>query len=223
MNLVTLLALLGGSIARLPALVIEGKRHNCRVWKVFPLTIVLTVVELVGTMILFYIENGYFGGMSYYGGILLMPLFCALVALIFRIPYSNLMDMCGAAAGGMLAVMRLECVYFGCCDGIDITLPSGATFAFPSPIVELVTVLFLMAIVLWIGKDRKYDGKLYPIYLILYGTTRFVLNWFRAGNEPFVWILPPGNFWSIIAVVIGLVWIAILSKVENIQTENVIS
>lgn len=212
MNLVTLLALVGGSIARLPALYIQSCRSQNKIWKIFPLTIALTIVELAGTMILFYIENGYFAGMSYYGGILLMPLFCILLAKIFNIPYNDLMDMFGAAAGGMLAVMRLQCVYFGCCNGIEITLPNSNTFAFPSPIVELITVLVLMFIVLYLGKKEKNYGKLYPIYMILYGTTRFILNWFRAGNTPFVWILPPGNFWSLIAIAIGVLWIYFFEK-----------
>lgn len=215
MNIVVLLALMGGTIARIPALWIQGRRSACKIWKIFPLTVLLTVVELAGTMVLFYIENGYFGGMSYYGGILLMPLFCIGVAFLFRIPYSTLMDMCGAAAGGMLAVMRLQCVYFGCCNGITIQLSADKSFAFPSPIVELITVLILMVIVLIIGKNPKFKGKLYPIYLILYGVTRFALNWFRAGNSPFVLGLPHGNFWSIVAVLVACIWLVILAKLEK--------
>ena len=221
MNIVTLLALIGGSIARIPALYIQGRRKNCRTWKIVPLTALLTVFELAGTMILFYVENGYFSGMSYYGGILLMPLFCVIVAILFHIPYLDLMDMCGAAAGGMLAVMRLQCVYFGCCNGIEISLSDSVAFAFPSPIVELVTVLVLMCIVIYLGKYEKYQGKLYPIYLILYGSTRFVLNWFRSGNEPFVWILPPGNFWSLVAIAIGILWVMLMNmrlrRAENVK------
>lgn len=220
MNIVVLLALIGGSIARIPALCIQGRRTGCKLWKILPLTAVLTVFELLGTMILFYVENGYFAGMSYYGGILLMPLFNVIVAKIFCIPYVDLMDMCGAAAGGMLAIMRLQCAYFGCCNGIDINISDTCSFAFPSPIVELVTVLILMYIVLCLGKYEKYQGKLFPIYLILYGSTRFVLNWFRAGNEPYVWILPPGNFWSLVAIVIGIIWIMLKNhKVKHVSKD----
>ena len=212
MNIVVLLALIGGTCARIPALIIQAKRSNCSVWKVFPFTVLLTLAEFGGTMLLFYVENGYFAGMSYYGGILLMPISCIILAWLFQIPYLDVMDMCGASAGGMLAVMRLQCVYFGCCKGIEMTI-AGNTFAFPSPVVELTTVLILMCIILWLGKDeKKYKGKLFPIYLILYGSTRFVLNWFRSGNQPFVWILPPGNFWSIVAILIGSLWLYAMSK-----------
>ncbi|MBR6682175.1 MAG: prolipoprotein diacylglyceryl transferase [Clostridia bacterium] len=205
MNIVVLLALIGGSIARIPAMIIQGKRSDVKVWKVFPLTILLTVVELLGTMILFYVENGFFGGMSYYGGILLMPIFVMPLAFLMRIPYKKVMDMCGVAAGGMLAVMRLQCVYFGCCDGREVSM-FGHTFAFPSPIVELTTVLIIMVVLVIVGKKIKL-GLMYPTYMIAYGVTRFILNWYRADNSPFVWNLPHGNFWSIIAVLIGVCWI----------------
>ncbi len=221
MNIVVLLALIGGTCARIPALIIQARRSQCSVWKVFPFTVLLTLAEFGGTMLLFYVENGYFAGMSYYGGILLMPISCILLAWLLHIPYRDMMDMCGASAGGMLAVMRLQCVYFGCCKGIEMTLGSGKTFAFPSPVVELITVLILMFIILWIGKEhQKYKGKLFPIYLILYGSTRFILNWFRSGNQPFVWILPPGNFWSIVAMLIGGVWLYVMARMSAKQSAD---
>lgn len=213
-NAVILLALAGGTLARIPALWIQGKRSGTKIWKIFPFTVLLTCAEFAGTMVLFYVENGYFAGMSYYGGILLMPIFCILFSLLFRIPYSDMMDMCGASAGGMLAVMRLQCVYFGCCKGIEMTV-AGKTFAFPSPIVELITVLLIMVAVLIIGKKESLRGKLFPIYLILYGVTRFGLNWLRANNSPFVWGLPHGNFWSLVAIAIGIVWILIFNMIKK--------
>lgn len=203
-------ALICGTIARIPALYIQARRSDIKIWKIIPFTILLTVAELSGTMILYWIENGFFGGMSYYGGILLMPLFSVLLALLFKIKYLDLMDLCGVSAGGMLAVMRTQCAYSGCCNGIMINLPGEVRFAFPSPIVELITVLIIMLVVLKMGKNQEYSGKLFPIYLIFYGVTRFVLNFFREGTEPFVWILPPGHFWSIVAVFIGVFWIVFL-------------
>lgn len=203
------MALAGGSIARIPALMIQAKRSGNKYWLMIPLTIAMTVFELLGTMILFWIENGFFGGTSYYGGILLMPVFCLILAPMFRIKYKDVTDMFGAAAGGMLAIMRLQCAYHGCCGGRIVTLPSGATFAFPSPFVELVVVLILMVVVVLCGKNPKMRGKLFPLYLILYGATRFILNGFRDGLVPFVGKLPAGHFWSLVAIVIGIAWLVV--------------
>ena len=138
-----------------------------------------------------------------------MPLYSILLALILRIRYNDFMDLCGVSAGGMLAVMRLQCVYFGCCKGITMTV-FGNTFQFPSPIVELITVLAIMVAILFIGKNARFHGKLFPLYLILYGVTRFGLNWLRANNSPFLLNLPHGNVWSLVAIFIGVVWLVIM-------------
>ena len=210
LGLATYIALLGGTIARIPPFYIQGKRRGIAVWKQLIITAILTVCELAGTMILFRIENGTFGGMSYFGGILLIPLFCIPLAFIFRISYSDLMDMVATGTGGMLAVMRIQCLYYGCCVGaVLFTAGSGYAVRFPSRGAEILTVLLITIGLLKIGNKSRYRGILYPIYLICYGTIRFMINWFRDGAEPFVWILPAGNFWSVIAVLLGLVWIVI--------------
>lgn len=210
LGLATYIALLGGTIARVPSFYIQGKRREIAVWKQLIITVILTVCELAGTMILFRIENGSFGGMSYFGGILLLPLFCIPLAFVFRVSYPDLMDMVATGTGGMLAVMRLQCLYYGCCVGAVLFVnAAGNEVRFPSRGAEILTVLLITIALLKIGNKDKYRGILYPIYLICYGTIRFMINWFRDGAEPFVWILPAGNFWSVVAVVLGLAWIAI--------------
>lgn len=207
-----LMALIGGTIARIPSMVIHGRRLKVALWKVLPLTIVFTLFELAGTMILFAVENGFLGGMSYYGGILLMPIFCVIISLIFRIPYFNLTDIFATAAGGMLAVMRIQCLINDCCKGIVLFSSDSITIRFPSRTFEMVTVLSIMTFLLVIGKNEKFKGKLYPIYLICYGVIRFTINWFREGITPFIGMLPPGNFWSLVAIALGIIWILLYNK-----------
>lgn len=205
----TKVALFGGTIARIPSFYIQGKRLEIAIWKQLIITAVLTICELAGTMILFRIENGAFGGMSYFGGILLLPLFCIPLALVFRVAYFDLMDMVATGTGGMLAVMRIQCLYYGCCAGtVLFTTGSGYEVRFPSRVVEILAVMLITIALLKIGNKEKYKGLLYPIYLVCYGVIRFLINWFRDGAEPFVWILPAGNFWSVVSVLIGLAWIA---------------
>lgn len=212
----TWIGLACGSVARIPALCIQGHRSGCKVWKVFPLTFLLTVFELIGTMILFLVENGIIGGISYFGGILLLPVFCVGLAWLFRIPYMDLMDMTATGAGAMLAVMRVQCLNFGCCGGkILFSTTSGKEIRFPSQLTELVSVLIIMVVLLIVGKNRKKRGKLYPMYLIIYGVIRFSINWFREGITPFVWVLPAGNFWSLVAIVYGSTWLMILKNREK--------
>lgn len=115
------------------------------------------------------------------------------------------MDICAVPIYAMLAVMKVRCLLDGCCDGIIVELGDGVSFIFPSQIAEMIVILLIMIkLISWEVKGLNKD-ILYPLFLIMYGVTRFVLNFFRADLSPFVWILPPGHFWSIVAVISGLI------------------
>jgi prolipoprotein diacylglyceryltransferase len=200
-----------GMILRIPILLIQGKRFNVKTFKLPILAVVFTLFELFGTMVLYVIENGAIGGMSYYGGILLMPIFAILLSLVFRIKYLDTMDLFATVAGAMV-VMRVQCILTGCCGGKVLFTYKGTDIRFPNRIIEIITVLVLTIILLNLGKKVKYKGLLYPIYMISYGIVRFIINWFREGVTPFVWVLPAGNFWSLIAIAVNVLWIIVVIK-----------
>lgn len=52
-------------------------------------------------------------------------------------------------------------------------------------------------------KKKKQKGMIYPVYLIGYGVTRFILTFLRY-PKPWLGPLPPGAFWSLIAIAAGL-------------------
>jgi hypothetical protein len=184
---------------------------NIKTFKLPILAVVFTLFELFGTMVLYVIENGAIGGMSYYGGILLMPIFAILLSLVFRIKYLDTMDLFATVAGAMV-VMRVQCILTGCCGGKVLFTYKGTDIRFPNRIIEIITVLVLTIILLNLGKKVKYKGLLYPIYMISYGIVRFIINWFREGVTPFVWVLPAGNFWSLIAIAVNVLWIIVVIK-----------
>ena len=187
------------------------KYPHIRLWMYPVISLLLTVAGVAGTMLMFYIETGRFGGTSFFGAILFVPVLM-LPVLLLRIPYRTLMDLCAPAESLMLAVMKLDCLAQGCCSGKYF--PS-LDFRFPSQIVEMIVTLCIMLLLLYIRKDPCKEGSLYGWYLIIYGSTRFVLNWFRHGISPFVWLLPAGNFWSLIAVAFGLLWLLVMKKLYN--------
>jgi prolipoprotein diacylglyceryltransferase len=121
------------------------------------------------------------------------------------------MDLFATVAGAMV-VMRVQCILTGCCGGKVLFTYKGTDIRFPNRIIEIITVLVLTIILLNLGKKVKYKGLLYPIYMISYGIVRFIINWFREGVTPFVWVLPAGNFWSLIAIAVNVLWIIVVIK-----------
>lgn len=107
----------------------------------------------------------------------------------------------------MLAILKMQCAVNGCCVGILLTITADGTYIrFPSQIIELLNALVLMVILLWLIRKGTWQGRIYPIYMLLYGITRFILNLLRD-TKPFLLGLPAGNFWSLVAIVIALIWL----------------
>lgn len=201
----------GGAVAMLILMLLRRKTFpQVQIWKYPLISILLTFAGVAGAMLMHFVESGHFGGTSFFGAILFVPVLM-LPALLLRVPYGTLMALCAPAECLMLAFMKVDCLISDCC--IGKYLPA-LDFQFPSQIVEMLTALVIMLILLQLERNPKNRNTLYAYYLLLYGATRFVLNWFRYGIKPFVWILPAGNFWSIVAIVFGLLWLAVEAKVS---------
>jgi prolipoprotein diacylglyceryltransferase len=189
--------LLLGTLAMLIPICIQAKWYGVKWWKTIVIALLLTVSGTLGTYLWFFVENGRFGGRSFYGAVFIVPVLFILVSWVFRIPYGKLMDLCAPAECIMLVLMKALCVLEGCCKGRILF----ENVRFPSQIAELVNALILLVILMYLSHKKENRGKIYPMYLLIYGASRFVLNFFRD-----VWAetwMPMGTLWSILAMVIG--------------------
>lgn len=202
-------------------LLLRRRKYNTvKPVKIVAICILLTLCGVAGALIMHYIESGNFSGTSLFGAVLFVPIMMLPISQILRVPYSTLLDMCAPCECIMLAVLKFNCFKAGCCSGRVLTTASGSTIRFPSQLVEMIAFLLIMAVLLKLEKKQETDGKLYPLYLIVYGCTRFILNSFRAGLREFVWIFPPGHFWSIISIIVGVSALIFLKKNKCIRTRQ---
>ena len=95
----------------------QARKYEIKLWKIVPIAFVLTIVGTLGTYLWFLLENLHWGGRSFYGAVFLVPIAFLLVALIVRIPYGQLMDLCAPAECIMLSIMKVQCLMEGCCAG----------------------------------------------------------------------------------------------------------
>lgn len=198
----TLLGL--GSLAMLASMLLRKKQFpQVAVWKMVVLSLWLLVTGVAGTMILAYIESGVFGGTSFYGAIFLVPILI-FPAMLMKLTYTDILNLCAPAECAMLVVMRFDCLDKGCCFGRY--LPE-LEFQFPSQIAEMVVGITIMLTLIRMHK-KDHQVSLYPWYMILYGACRFVLQGFRyGGTDPWVLGLSQGHLWSLVSMVIGTVWL----------------
>jgi len=211
MSFERILIILGGTLGMLLLMLFRKRKYaEIPVWKMIISSLLLAVCGVVGAMLMYFIESGSFGGTSFFGAILFIPVLMLPVALMLRIPFGRMMDLCAPCECVMLAVLKVDCLISGCCYGRMF-----GEFQFPSQIVEMIVILIIMVILLRMEIKPKNKNLIYPYYLILYGATRFFLNLLRGGLTPFVWILPAGNFWSLVSVCIGMSMLLLIKHKEK--------
>jgi len=217
MGIQRIIIILEGTLAMFVLMLLRRKSYpQIKNWQFGVVSILLTISGVIGAMLMHFIESGTFSGTSFFGAILFVPVIM-LPALLIKIPYGTLMDLCAPAESLMLAFMKVDCLVAGCC--IGKYLPNLG-FQFPSQLIEMVVTIIIMAVLIKIEKNPKNKNTIYAWYLILYGVTRFILNWFRYGVKPFVWVLPAGNFWSLVAIAVGIVWLLIVKRIKCAKKDN---
>lgn len=183
-------------------MLLMGKWYAIGKAKTILAAVCLTICGVLGTYLWFWLETGgRWSGRSFYGAVFLVPVMFLAVAPMLRIQYARLMDLCAPAECIMLVLMKALCLVEGCCGGMLLyTADNGTEVHFPSQIVELVNAAVLCGALLWLSRKEKQRGLIYPWYLLLYGATRFVLNFFRAESNL---TLTNGGVWSLCAIAIG--------------------
>ena len=205
----TLAVYLGiGTLAMLIPIAVQTKKYKISLWKSIPTAFFLTITGTIGTYLMFFIENHWIGGTSFYGAVFFVPVIFPLLAKLLHESRADLLDICAPAECIMLAIMKVQCTLSGCCGGREITIPGSLEIVrFPSQIAELINALILFAILFWISSKKKRRGSIYPIYMLLYGCTRFVLSIFRESWVTTEMFLPYGNIWSLLSISLSILWL----------------
>lgn len=161
------------------------------------------------------------GGLTFYGGVLL-----AVPAGIFflkrkKVPLWPLADLAAPSFALGLGIGRLGCFLNGCCFGNPADLPwavrfptqsaAGAAFAcpvHPSQLYESVFGFVTMFLILALGKKKHHDGKLFCLFIGLYGLWRLASDKMRYYEASQAWMGLTNNQW----ISLGLLAFAIVTS-----------
>ena len=204
-------------------LLLRRKRFDLRVWQCFVFSALAVAVALLGAKILYTLENweavqknGFsWSGVSLFGSVFLIPALMPLVGKMFGLRPGQATDICGPCATVMLGFVRAGCRFSGCCGGWWIQVGERG-FRWPTQVVESIGAFAILGFLLQMEEDGECSGKLYPLFMVIYGGLRFVVEFFRDTVKP--WIgLGHGQWFGLAAILIGILWI---KNIEVKQNEN---
>jgi prolipoprotein diacylglyceryltransferase len=188
-----------------------GKKLRIKNW----LAVLLSIAHMICAVLcarLFAFMEGAPGGMSLYGGLFFLPVLFCLIAWLSKRSIIEACDVFTIPNIVTVFCARLNCVFSGCCLGTLI--PGTEGLRWPTREIELALYVVLYIVLRQkIGKPA-YKGKLYPIYMITYGTFRFVVEWFRESTNA-VGFVHISHIWSLLAIAIGVTAICLINKNKN--------
>ncbi len=161
-----------------------------------------------------------FGGSVYYGGLIGGMIAAAIVMKRRNYPAEIMTDIAAPAVALFHGFGRIGCFLGGCCYGIEV--PWGVTYTHslnesangvPRMPVQLFESAFefLLFFLLWmLLRHDRLKGRLFSLYLVLYGIFRFIIEYFRGdAYRGFLFGLSTSQFISIFAVAGGAVYLVV--------------
>lgn len=175
-------------------------------------TVVTGYLLLWGTSWVF--GGGKMNGLNFIRIVTFLPVPIFLLSRLFRDPFGDVADFLAPLVPVFHGVTHLGCIFAGCCHGYPASrgLYSNAagTVCFPIQPIEAASSL-LVAVALFVMMHRGVQkGRLYGWYLVLFGATRFVWEFFRDNEK--VWFgISELAFHALGALAVGVIGLVIIN------------
>jgi phosphatidylglycerol---prolipoprotein diacylglyceryl transferase len=133
-------------------------------------------------------------GGVWYGGFIGAFLTGMLLIRRYGLSFWKVMDAFAVGTAIGQAIGREGCFAAGCCWGRPTDAPWGVEFGelahqitgvptgvhlHPTQVYESVAALIIFLFLYWLHRRKRFDGQIITVYTILYGLTRFTIEFFR--------------------------------------------
>jgi phosphatidylglycerol---prolipoprotein diacylglyceryl transferase len=166
----------------------------------------------------------------FYGGLIAAVLVAVLYLRWHRLPLWTTTDCFAPGIALGHAIGRVGCLMAGCCYGRPAAVPWAVTFhskiaeanvgtplnvpLHPTQLYEAGAELIILGVLLALERrGRSFPGRTFWSYLLLYGISRFVIEFFRGDNRGMVFtLLSTSQVVSLLLVPIAIVMLILLRR-----------
>ncbi len=172
---------------------INGKRYGIPRWKALTYIFGVYTISVIWMFFQCWVENGFkgWGGNNIVRTFVWVPLAALAMSKLLGIDWKRGCDFVAPCVPLVQAVSHWGCLFTGCCHGYPfkwgIYNPALHEKVFPMPIVEALAALAVVIIICRYEKKRDYqpDGYAYPLMLMMFGYSRFILEFGRDNTKLF--------------------------------------
>ncbi len=199
----------GGSVVLVVFCLLNARNYRIPLKKAIPFVLVVYGVSLAWMFFLYWAESGFknFGGNNIVRIFVWVPVFAYPMCRWLKIDFKTACDYLAPVVCVQHGVSHFGCMFGGCCygypwsNGIYNHVLSYKTFPI-QPIEAIVAVAIVLFT--WLREKRSgfaVTGEHYPLMLILFGYSRFLLEFARDNEKVFLGI----SDLAIHALIMGIV------------------
>lgn len=198
-----------------PFCLFRMKQFGISFKKMLLIYIVFSMVGLAGASIGAAAAGGAIAGRRLYGLMIFDTAALIIMSRFLHMEVCKLGDFIAVPIMAVCASAKIDCLMNNCCRGFLMCYQGTEAIYFPSAILEMVIWSIFVVLLLLIEKKGSAAGTLWPVSMIWFGTVRYLVDFLRGSEwekKPFFFTMPGGQFWSLIALLIGVVFLYIVLK-----------
>lgn len=168
-------------------------------------------------------------GFVFYGGFIAASLTTVAYSHWKRLPLAKLTDILAPSVALGHAFGRMGCFFNGCCFGKPCALPWAVKFppphimagipVHPTEIYEALGNVAIFAGLSAFYRHKRFDGQVWWLYLLSYGTLRFVVDFFRGDYATYyLGGLTIGQLVAIIMILVAVVALVLVPRRVKLAT-----
>jgi phosphatidylglycerol---prolipoprotein diacylglyceryl transferase len=168
-------------------------------------------------------------GGVFYGGLIAAVAVALWYLRRHRMPVWTVTDVFAPGIALGHVVGRLGCLFAGCCFGRPTDMPWGITFhntfaahnvgtpigvpLHPTQLYEAgAELLILGGLLLLERRGRSFPGRTFWSYMLLYGFSRFIIEFYRGDPRGMVAMMSTSQFVSILIVPLSIAMLIVLGR-----------
>jgi phosphatidylglycerol---prolipoprotein diacylglyceryl transferase len=218
--------------------VVRARRWGLDEARVLDLGIYIIISALIGAKLLLLVVDSRFfadnpaellslarSGGVFYGGLILAVAVSVWYVRRKGLPLWTTFDAFAPGIALGHVVGRFGCYFAGCCYGKPTTLPWGITFTdpfaaanngtplgiplHPTQLYEAGAEALILVVLLMVERrGRRFAGRTFWLYMLLYAISRFIIEFFRGDPRGSVGIVSTSQFISIILgpLALAMLW-----------------
>jgi phosphatidylglycerol:prolipoprotein diacylglycerol transferase len=137
--------------------------------------------------------DNFSGGFVFYGSFIAIIPFIIWYLKKRKINVLAMLDIFAITTTIVHAIGRLGCFMAGCCFGaptensLGIIFPTTASIkVHPTQLYEASMLITILLILVYLKRQKQFNGQLFLLYLILYAVGRGILEFFRGDERGFI-------------------------------------